>query len=194
MFSREASTFAGLWLAAALLLVVAPSAVAQESAPAESVDETLPTILRSEADMPPPVLATRQKLIDAAKSGDLEMLRALMMEQPEPPAVSLGDPGDPIEYLKALSADADGREILAILLEVMESGFSHVAEGTDEELYVWPYFAEYPLEALTPPQLVELFTLLTAADYEDMKSYGSYTFFRVGISPDGRWRFFLAGD
>lgn len=194
MFSRESSVFAGWWLAAALLLAVAPGAAAQESAPAESVDAALPTVLRSEADMPPPVLATRQKLIDAAKSGDLERLRALMAEQPEPPAVSLGDSGDPIEYLKALSADADGREILAILLEVLESGFSHVGEGSDEELYVWPYFAEYPLEALTPPQLVELFTLLTAADYEDMKSYGSYTFFRVGISPDGRWRFFLAGD
>jgi hypothetical protein len=194
MLRRESLGVVGWWLAAALFLAVAPDAAAQESEPAESVDAALPTILHSEADVPPPVLATRQKLIDAAKSGDLERLRALMNEQPEPPAVALGDPGDPIEYLKALSADADGREILAILLEVMEMSFVHVGEGTAEELYVWPYFAEYPLVALTPPQLVELFTLLTAADYEDMKSYGSYTFFRVGISPDGRWRFFLAGD
>jgi hypothetical protein len=194
MFSPESSPLAGWCLAAALFLAIASGSAAQESEPAERVDAALPTILRSEADMPPPVLATRQKLIDAAKSGDLEKLRVLMQEQPEPPAVSLGDPGDPIEYLKALSADADGREILAILLEVMEMGFSHVGEGTEEEFYVWPYFAEYPLEALTPEQLVELFTLLTAADYEDMKSYGSYTFFRVGISPDGSWRFFLAGD
>jgi hypothetical protein len=194
MLGREYSGFAGWWLAAALFLAITPEGIAQESDPAESVNEALPTILRSEADMPPPVLATRQKLIDAAKSGDLEKLRALMNEQPEPPAVALGDPGDPIEYLKALSADADGREILAILLEVMEMGFVHVGEGTVEELFVWPYFAEYPLAALTPSQMVELFTLLTAADYEDMKSYGSYTFFRVGISADGRWRFFLAGD
>jgi hypothetical protein len=117
-----------------------------------------------------------------------------MQEQSEPPSVSFGDPGDPIEYLKALSTDADGREILAILLEVLESGFVHVGAGTGEELYVWPYFAQYPIEALTPEQIVELFTLLTAADYEDMKSYGSYTFFRVGIAADGRWLFFVAGD
>ncbi len=57
-----------------------------------------------------------------------------------------------------------------------------------------PISREYPLNALTPQQLVELFTLLTAADYEDMKSYGAYTFFRVGIAKDGRWLFFLAGD
>jgi hypothetical protein len=136
----------------------------------------------------------RQRLIEAAKSGDIERLRALMEAQPEPPSVSFGDPGDPIEYLKALSSDAEGRELLAILLEVLETGFVHVAPATADELYVWPYFAQYPVEGLTPEQLVELFTLLTAADYEEMRSYGAYTFFRVGIAPDGRWLFFLAGD
>ncbi len=154
----------------------------------------LPTILRAESDMPEPVRETRRKLIEAAKSGDIEQLRALMKAQSQPPAVALGDPGDPIEYLKALAADSAGREILAILLEVLQSGFVHSGQGTPDDMYVWPYFAQYPLDALTPQQLVELFTLLTAADYEDMKSYGSYTFFRVGIAPDGRWLFFLAGD
>jgi hypothetical protein len=132
--------------------------------------------------------------MEAARTGDMERLRALMQAQPRPPAVAFGDPGDPIDYLKELSSDADGREILAILLEVLESGFVHIETGSPDELYVWPYFAQYPLEALTPPQLVELFTLLTAADYEDMRSYGAYTFFRVGIAPDGSWMFFLAGD
>jgi hypothetical protein len=161
----------------------------------EGVDAPLPTILRSESDLPEPVRVTRAALMQAARSGDLERLRALMEAQAEPPSVAFGDPGDPIEYLKQLSADADGREILAILLEVLESGFAHVpASGEEPEFYVWPYFAQYPLEALTAEQIVELFTLLTAADFEDMKSYGAYTFFRVGIALDGRWLFFVAGD
>jgi hypothetical protein len=180
------------------VLMLAGSGMSQQAepgvAPRASVDAPLPTILRAESELPEPVREKRQKLIDAAKSGDIENLRALMQAEEEPPSVAFGDPGDPIEYLKALSADADGREILAILLEVLESGFVHAGAGTADELYVWPYFATYPLEALTSEQLVELFTLLTAADYEDMKSYGAYTFFRVGITPDGRWRFFLAGD
>jgi len=202
------------WRIAAALLIVLGSATVTFAAPArvqlalqgepaaeeaapnpmESVDEPLPTILRSDSDIPAPVLETRRKLIEAAKSGDIEKLRALMQAQAEPPSVSFGDPGDPIEYLKALAADGEGREILAILLEVLESGFVHAGVGTQEELFVWPYFAQYPIDALTPEQIVELFTLLTAADYEDMKSYGSYTFFRVGIAPDGRWLFYLAGD
>jgi len=160
----------------------------------ERVYGPYPIILRDESALPAPVRETRQKLIDVAKSGDIEQLRMLMQAQPKMPSVSYGDPGDPIEYLKALSADADGREILAILLEVLQSGFLHVDEGTDGDHFLWPYFADYPLNALTPEQLVELFTLVTAADYEDMKSYGAYTFFRVGIAPDGSWLFFVAGD
>jgi hypothetical protein len=184
-------------LAAAML--GAPPSPAQDSADgqqgsAASVDAPLPVIMRDAAELPPPVRETRRKLIETAKSGDMEKLRALMLAQPEPPAVSFGDPGDPIDYLKALSADADGREMLAILLEVLESGFVHADAGSADDRYVWPYFAEYPINAYTPEQLVELFTLVTAADYEDMKSYGAYTFFRVGIAPDGRWMFFLAGD
>ena len=183
-------------------LQVGPAAGAEQPAsgaegvPAEppAASVSLPTILRSESDLPEPVRETRRKLIEAAKSGDIKQLGALMQAQAKPPSVAFGDPGDPIEYLKALAADADGREILAILLEVLQSGFVHSGAGTADDMYVWPYFAQYPIDALTPQQLVELFTLLTAADYEDMKSYGAYTFFRVGIAPDGRWLFFLAGD
>lgn len=184
--------------ACVILLCAVPGAPvlaqAQTDAPRPSVDAPLPPVLRSESDLPEPVQAKRRQLIAAARSGDLEKLRALMQAEGTPPAVALGDPGDPIEYLKALSADADGREILAILLEVLESGAVHAGAGSDQELYIWPYFAVYPPEALTPEELVELFTLVTAADYEDMKSYGAYTSFRVGIAPDGRWLFFVAGS
>ena len=62
------------------------------------------------------------------------------------------------------------------------------------ELYVWPYFFAVPLDRLTPPQRVELFKIVTAGDYEEMKTYGTYIFYRVGITPEGRWSFFVAGD
>ena len=178
----------------ALPLLFTPVSLAQQEPAAAVSPDALPEILRSEEELPTPVREMRQKLIEAARSGDMEQLRTLMQAQPEPPTVAFGDPGDPIEYLKALSGDAEGREILAILLEVLEGGYTRVGADTAEEIYVWPYFAQYPVEALTPEQIVELFTLLTAADYDDMKSYGSYTFFRVGIAADGRWLYFVAGD
>jgi hypothetical protein len=109
----------------------------------------------------------------------------------EPPTFSFGDVQDPIAYLKSLSGDSGGREILAILIEVFEAGYVHVDVGTPNEMYVWPYFARYPVEALTPQQLVELFKLVYAGDYVDMQDYGHYTSFRAGISPDGTWRYFI---
>ena len=184
-------------LSAAAILAGAmlASSVMPGAAQAQSLGgDPLPDILRDATELPEPAAEKRQQLIEAARSGDVETLRALMEAEAEPPAVAFGDPGDAITYLKALSADAEGREILATLWELLEGGFVHIGEGTAREMFVWPYFAEFPPDALTPEQVVELFTLVTAADYEDMKSYGAYTYFRVGIAPDGRWLFFLAGD
>lgn len=102
--------------------------------------------------------------------------------------------GDPIKFVKELSGDSEGQEILAIMEEVLNAGFVHLDAGTAEEIYVWPYFFAIPLDKLTAPQRVELFKIVTAGDYEDMKTYGTYIFYRVGITPDGKWSFFVAGD
>ena len=80
------------------------------------------------------------------------------------------------------------------MLAVLEAGYVHVAAGTPQEVYVWRYFGRYPLDKLTPEQLVELFTLVAAGEYQDMLSFGAYISFRVGIGPDGVWHFFVAGD
>jgi hypothetical protein len=134
-------------------------------------------------------------LVEAAKSGDIEKLRPFIGTGEDATMLSLGGlDGDPINFLKSQSGDPDGHEILAILLEVLESGFVHLDAGTENDVYVWPYFFAVPLDALTPQQRVELFTILTSGDLEEMKTYGAYVFFRVGISPEGRWRFFVAGD
>ena len=51
-----------------------------------------------------------------------------------------------------------------------------------------------PLDASTPEQKVELFRIVTGADYKDMIEFGAYSFYRVGIGPDGVWQFFVSGD
>lgn len=155
---------------------------------------TLPTIEYDTSKLPTPVRRLREQIIEAALSGDIERLRPIFEANEEPPAITFNEPGDPIEQLLSLSGDPEGREVLAILLEVLDAGYVHVDVGTPDEVYIWPYFARYPLDQLSGPQMVELFKLLTAGDYEDMKIYGTYLFYRVGIAPNGVWRFFLAGD
>ncbi|MEN0002277.1 MAG: hypothetical protein AAF940_15470, partial [Pseudomonadota bacterium] len=145
--------------------------------------------------LPQPVRRMRELIIEAAKAGDAEKLRPLIGSGADTTRLSFGDiEEDPISYLRSISGDQQGHEILAILQEVLEAGYVHLDAGTDTELYVWPYFFALPLEQLTPVQRVELFKLVTAGDYEDMLSFGAYIFFRVGITPQGRWLFFVAGD
>jgi hypothetical protein len=155
--------------------------------------EALPPIEYDVDKLPAPVRRLREQITEAALSGDIDRLGPIFEANGEP-VVSFGGAENPIDYLKSISGDPEGREILAILLEVLEQGFVHIDVGSPDEMYVWPYFARYPPEGLSGPQMVELFTLLTAGDYEDMKIFGTYQFYRVGISPDGTWRYFVAGD
>jgi hypothetical protein len=145
--------------------------------------------------LPEPVKKMRIALVEAAASGDIERLRPLLSTGPDETQISVGDaPEDPIAALKSLSGDPDGREVLAILLDIISTGAAHVEKGTPQEAYVWPYFAEKNLDTLSPPEAVELYRIVTAGDVADMKEFGGYNFYRLGISPDGKWKFFVAGD
>ncbi|MBX4903748.1 hypothetical protein HJA83_20765 [Rhizobium bangladeshense] len=144
---------------------------------------------------PEPVRKMRQQIVEAAASGDLERLRPLIGTGSDQTQVTVGEAtDDPISTLKDLSGDPDGNEILAIMLDIMSTGFVHVGQGTAEDMYVWPYFAEKDLKSLTPPERVELLRIVTAGDLADMQEFGGYNFYRLGITPDGKWKFFTAGD
>ncbi|MGH2343408.1 hypothetical protein ACRC7T_18235 [Segnochrobactraceae bacterium EtOH-i3] len=160
----------------------------------QAYEGPLPEVHYGVAGLPDPVARTRQALIDAAKTGDIEALRAVFAQSPQPPIVSSTTVDDPVLFLKKSSGDEEGREILAILIELLESGWSVRGAGTPQETYVWPYFADYPLDAVTARQEVELYRILTAADVEEMRAYGEYLFYSVGIAPDGRLVFFKAED
>lgn len=145
--------------------------------------------------LPAPVARMRELIIKAAKTGDIENLRALFGVGETTTQLSInGIDGDPIEFLKTLSGGKEGYEILAILLDIFEAGYVHFDRGTPNEMYSWPYFYAVALEKLTPVQKVDLFRIITTGDYADMLEFGGYIFYRVGITPDGQWKFFITGD
>jgi hypothetical protein len=144
---------------------------------------------------PEPVRRMRELIMEAAKTGDISKLKPLMNPGPDQTAVPLQTPDqDPIEALMAISGDSDGVEILAILLDIFSTGFVQLDKGTADEAYVWPYFVGKSLGLLTPQEKVELLRIVTAGDVAEMQEYGNYNFFRVGITPDGRWKFLTVGD
>ncbi len=158
-------------------------------------DAPLPEVMYDLSKLPEPVRRMHDLIVEACKSGDIEKLRPLVGMGDSMTQLSLTDvEGDPIDFLKGLSGDTEGQEILAIMEEVLDAGYVHLDAGKPEELYVWPYFFAVPLDKLDAKQRVELFKIITAGDYEDMKQFGAYIFYRVGITPEGRWAFFVAGD
>lgn len=161
------------------LVPIAPSAAA-------------PEISTELARLPTPVARTRERILAAARSGELQQLAALVQEAK--PVISFTDENDPIAFWKSNYPDSDGIEVLSIVAGILELGYVHVDQGTPQEMYVWPYFVRMPLAGLSPPQKVELFRIVTGADYKDMLAFGAYSFYRVGIGPDGTWHFFVAGD
>lgn len=161
----------------------------------EKTTDTQPSIEYDIEKLPAPVKMMRQKIIDAAKTGDVNNLKPLLGTSGDPTQLSVSDNvKDPIAYLKQLSGDGDGLEIMAIMIDLLNSGYAHLDQGDDEEIYIWPYFVALPIDKLSKPQLVELFQIMTAGDLEEMKEIGTYSFFRIGITPDGTWRFFITGD
>lgn len=163
--------------------------------PRPDAAQPLPEILYDLQKLPEPVRRMHDLLVEASKSGDIEKLRPLIGSGETMTQLSLTEmDGDAITFLKSLSGDSEGQEILAIMEEVLDAGYVHLDAGTPQDLYVWPYFFAVPLDTLDARQRVELFKLVTAGDYDDMKQFGAYIFYRLGITPQGHWAFFVAGD
>ncbi|MGE0230563.1 MAG: hypothetical protein AB7O39_15320 [Flavobacteriaceae bacterium] len=162
---------------------------------ASASDEPPPPISTDVGALPEPVRRMREQILEAARTGDVTKLNIVIQSNEMPPSLPpMDDVTDPIEVLKALSGDPDGREMLAIMSEVLEMGYAHTGVGTPQEMYVWPYLAALPFKALTPAQEVDLYRIITPGDREGMEIFGQYVFYRLGIGPDGVWHFFTTGE
>lgn len=169
------------------------AAPADASKPAATAPAKSAEISFDVSKAPAPVQKMRQEIIDAATAGDVKKIAELMKAS----HTDLGpdNSGNDIESsLKDMSGDGDGLEILSIMLDVLSTGYAHVDAGTPNELYVWPYFTQKQLDKMTPAEKVDIMRLVTAGDYADMLEYGNYNFYRVGITPDGKWKLFLSGN
>lgn len=140
--------------------------------------------------LPGPVQDMREAILSAVRSGQIEELRHAWEVNELKPDLGATSVGDPIAYWKQISGDGEGREILAALAEILDAGYVTLPLGPDLEnnkVYVWPYFAEVPLDTLSPAQEVELLRLVPPAAVKAMRSAGKYTSWRISIGADGTW-------
>jgi hypothetical protein len=134
--------------------------------------------------LPEPVKRMLGQIAEAAQSGEIENMRTVLESNELKPMVTTAYVEDPIAFWKKQSADGAGRDVLAAMLDVMSSGFIRTGKGQDE-MYVWPYFAETDLAKLTPAQEVEFYRVVAPALAVPMKRSGKYSYYRLGISPSG---------
>lgn len=194
-FERYGANLLGsrsFWVPAAFVfvLVVAVLAPILSAIPQPSAG---PQVSRDVTKLPAEVQRMRQAILQAATSGDIEQLRIPIDMNEIPPVFAKERVPDPIAYLKSVSADGNGREMLAILFNLLTSGYAITNAGTKDEMIVWPYHAAISLDALTPSQEVEIYRFVKPALLKEMISKGKYSYYSVGIGRDGVWHYFTAG-
>lgn len=140
--------------------------------------------------LPDPVKRMLEQIAAAAQSGEIENMRPVFESNELKPMVATAHVEDPIALWKKESADGSGRDVLAAMLDVVSSGYVRMGQG-DQEMYVWPYFAETGLSGLSPSQEVELYRIVPPSLAVAMKRSGKYSYYRLGIAPNGVWHYFL---
>lgn len=162
-----------------------PSGKAKNESPGEG-----PKVLYDATTLPEPVQRILREIIVAAQTGDIEAMRPVLESNELKPMVAPAHVDDPIAYWKKHSVDGTGRDVLAAMLNMLNSGFVLTGEGHDA-MYVWPYFAEVDITGLSPRQEVEFYRAVPPKGAKVMQEKGKYTYYRLGISPSGVWHYFI---
>jgi hypothetical protein len=148
-------------------------------------------------ELPQPVRDMIDAITGAARTGRIEEMKTALDWNEMKPELAATPVPDPIAYWKQMSADGQGRQILAVLLGLLETAPTAVPAGKDLEnnrIFVWPGFAEKPLKDLTPAEEVDLYRLLPAAEALAMRAAGKYRGWRLAIGADGTWHSFRKVD
>ncbi|WP_162916489.1 hypothetical protein [Cohaesibacter haloalkalitolerans] len=154
-----------------------------------------PEIYRDLNLLPEPVWRMVNALQTGCQAGNLEALRGAIEMNEMPPSFGpdASDLPDPIARLRSLSDHEDNKDqdICDALEKILASGFVLADFEGPYEMFVWPYFAHYPLAALNDQQRVELTQIVPEKGYADLLRTGYYTYFQLGISPNGVWQYFF---
>jgi hypothetical protein len=143
--------------------------------------------------LPPHVADLRDVILSAARSGNIDELKSAFEVSGSVPDLGISPRSDPIKTLKDRSADRNGRDTLAALVEILEMSPAALPLGNDIEnnlVYVWPYVSTRPLDKLTPSEEVDLYRLVTPAEATEMRAKKRWLWWQLAIAADGTWMLF----
>ena len=171
------------------------SAVAQSPAPGAKPPPSASWPVTT--PLPPAAEDMRQAIVSAVQAGDIAELKVAYDLGELKADIADEKVDDPVAHWKKLSSDGEGREILAILGNLLAVGPAEVARGKDPEnnaVFVWPYLAELDLTKLNAAQQVDLLRLVPHAEAKAMMTQKKWTWWRLTIGADGLWHAFKKGS
>jgi hypothetical protein len=173
---------------AALPALAVPGVVMAK--PKAKPGNALPSRPLDEANLPTGTRTTLARIRAAAVTGDVEALRLTIQRNELPPLFARGMRADPIAILKARSADGAGRELLHILLRVLDAGCTGLSSGAAPTQFLWPYYANTPDARRSPAKRAASWGLVRVADLGVSLQTGQPQIHRVIIGADGTWQVF----
>jgi hypothetical protein len=147
--------------------------------------------------LPQSVVDMREQILAAVQAGDVAELKDAIEWNEIKPDFGAEANADPITYWKKISADGEGREVLAVLANLLALPPARLAIGKDPEnaqVYVWPYLAELPPDGLKPAEVVDLYRLMPPAAAKAQQGAKKWSWWRLAIGADGTWHTFRKYD
>ncbi|MGH9053703.1 MAG: hypothetical protein ACRDWX_11930, partial [Acidimicrobiia bacterium] len=138
----------------------------------------------SSAPLPPVVAETRDTIRAAAEAGDLGRLVGLALAGGDSFTYSFGG-NNPPSREELLEAWQDP-EVMATVVALLD-----LPHTEQDGIYAWPSaFSANP----TDEDWTAVEVLYSEEEIAQMKQFGGYTGYRIGITAEGDWIFFVAGD
>lgn len=138
--------------------------------------------------LPAPVAETRLAIATAAINCDYPALEALGGSDLN---TSFGGGG--FQNIPLWEGQGEGQ--LGTLIELFDTPYATQDFEDLPRYYVWPSAFVYDTwEEIPPADLEALRTIYTDEELDQIAAFGSYAGWRIGITEDGDWRFFVGGD
>jgi hypothetical protein len=140
------------------------------------------------AGLPPSVARKRAAILAAARARDYEDLARPADVRQFTYTFGGPQPGGPAAYWRE-TARTTGRHPADFLAALLQMPYTRA-----QNIFIWPFAYDRPPASLTAAERRVLAPVATEEQLDAWAKAGSYLGWRAGISADGRWIFFVAGD
>ncbi len=142
--------------------------------------------------LPDTVETKRQAIYDAVLTRDYKTLAA--QASPNFHYSFGGEYEGGFEGYLRLAETTEKESVFDIIPTLLQLPYAFKANQSSEGIYTWPsVFTKEPSE-WTEEDLVMMRTFLTEEQIKSYREFGGYMYYRLGITEDGEWIFYLAGD